>query len=114
MIIEEHYKKSMDMEWAKDGRDGKLYIVQARPETVQSRRNLKVLEENIVKPYGVILATGPTGSGKTVMALAIAAELGRKTLITVNKERLMEQWIEEIKDKLDNLKIKYVKIVVLE
>ena len=45
MIIEEHYKKSMDMEWAKDGRDGKLYIVQARPETVQSRKDLKVLEE---------------------------------------------------------------------
>ena len=38
----------MDMEWAKDGRDGKLYIVQARPETVQSRKNLKVLEEYVI------------------------------------------------------------------
>ncbi len=49
LIVEEHYKKSMDMEWAKDGKDGKLYIVQARPETVQSRKNLKVLEEYQLK-----------------------------------------------------------------
>ena len=49
MVVEEHYKKSMDMEWAKDGKDGKLYIVQARPETVQSRKNLKVLEEYILE-----------------------------------------------------------------
>jgi len=45
MIVEEHYKRPMDMEWAKDGRDGKLYIVQARPETVQSKNNVNVLEE---------------------------------------------------------------------
>ncbi|MFA7663149.1 MAG: phosphoenolpyruvate synthase, partial [Patescibacteria group bacterium] len=44
-IIEDHYKKSMDMEWAKDGRDGKLYILQARPETVQSQKNLDHLEK---------------------------------------------------------------------
>lgn len=37
LIIEEYYKRPMDIEWAKDGLDGKLYIVQARPETVQSR-----------------------------------------------------------------------------
>ena len=37
LIIEEHYKRPMDIEWAKDGQDGKLYIVQARPETVQSK-----------------------------------------------------------------------------
>src|SRR3989338_3885785 len=45
MQIEQHYKKPMDMEWAKDGKENKLYIVQARPETVQSKKNLKVLEE---------------------------------------------------------------------
>ncbi len=45
IIVEEHYKKSMDMEWAKDGKTGKLFIVQARPETVQSKKNLSVLEE---------------------------------------------------------------------
>ncbi len=48
VIVEEHYKKSMDMEWAKDGRDGKLYIVQARPETVQSKKNLNFLEEYVI------------------------------------------------------------------
>ncbi len=49
MLVEEHYQKPMDMEWAKDGISGKLYIVQARPETVQSRRNLSVLEEYKLK-----------------------------------------------------------------
>ncbi|MBI3631308.1 MAG: phosphoenolpyruvate synthase [Candidatus Staskawiczbacteria bacterium] len=48
VIVEDHYKKSMDMEWAKDGKDGKLYIVQARPETVQSRKNLSVLEDYVL------------------------------------------------------------------
>ena len=45
MLVEDHYQKSMDMEWAKDGKENKLYIVQARPETVQSKKNLSVLED---------------------------------------------------------------------
>lgn len=45
MIVEEHYQKPMDMEWAFDGKEQKLYILQARPETVQSKRNANVLEE---------------------------------------------------------------------
>lgn len=49
VIIEKHYKRPMDMEWAKDGKDGKLYILQARPETIQSRRALDVLEEYILE-----------------------------------------------------------------
>ena len=56
MIIEEHYSKEageyrpMDMEWAKDGYDGKLYIVQARPETVQSQNiNSSLTERYILK-----------------------------------------------------------------
>jgi len=49
LIVEEHYKRSMDMEWAKDGKTGKLFIVQARPETVQSKKNLAVLEEYILQ-----------------------------------------------------------------
>ncbi len=71
LLVEEHYAKSMDMEWAKDGRDGKLYIVQARPETVQSKKNLKILEEYKIdtKKVGKILSQGLSvgskiGSGK--------------------------------------------------
>lgn len=48
MIVEEHYQKPMDMEWAKDGKENKLYIVQARPETVQSKKNINVLEEYVI------------------------------------------------------------------
>jgi len=68
-IIEDHYSeeaghfKPMDMEWAKDGKDGKLYIVQARPETVQSRKDLTVLEDYILLQKGKILTKGaPVGS----------------------------------------------------
>lgn len=43
-IIERHYQRPMDIEWAKDGTDGKLYIVQARPETVRSREDIQVIE----------------------------------------------------------------------
>ena len=45
LIIEEHYKRPMDIEWAKDGEDGKLYIVQARPETVKSQENKSMIIE---------------------------------------------------------------------
>src|SRR3989344_4060079 len=48
MLVEEHYQKPMDMEWAKDGKDGQLYIVQARPETVQSKRNHLILEDYVI------------------------------------------------------------------
>jgi len=49
MIVEEHYKKPMDMEWAYDGKEKKMYIVQARPETVQSKRNVNVLEDYVLQ-----------------------------------------------------------------
>jgi pyruvate,water dikinase len=45
VIIEEHYKRAMDIEWAKDGLDGKLYIVQARPETVQGKLSHSLTSE---------------------------------------------------------------------
>jgi pyruvate,water dikinase len=75
--VEEHYKKSMDMEWAKDGKDGKLYIVQARPETVQSKKNLKVLEEYVLKAKpGKVLVNGMSvgnkiGSGKVNKIMSV-------------------------------------------
>ena len=76
-IIEEHYGKSMDMEWAKDGRDGKLFIVQARPETVASRKNLKVLENYVLKSKNAkVLVNGMSvgskiGSGKANKILSV-------------------------------------------
>lgn len=57
-LIEEHYKRPMDMEWAKDGITGKLYIVQARPETAQSNRDSNFLEEYLLKEKGKILCSG--------------------------------------------------------
>ena len=69
MIIEDHYSKPMDMEWAKDGKLNKLFIVQARPETVQSRKDLTKLEEYKMPKKGKLLIEGKSvgsriGSGK--------------------------------------------------
>ncbi len=58
VIIEKHYGRPMDIEWAKDGDDGKLYIVQARPETVKSRASKNVMERYLLKETGKILAEG--------------------------------------------------------
>ena len=58
LIIEQHYGRPMDIEWAKDGLDGKLYILQARPETVKSRANKQILERYTLKKKGPILSEG--------------------------------------------------------
>jgi len=58
MIIEKHYGRPMDIEWAKDGDDGQLYIVQARPETVKSRSAGNVMERYLLKEKGTVLAEG--------------------------------------------------------
>ena len=57
MTIERHYGRPMDIEWARDGNDGQLYIVQARPETVQSRIG-QVIERFELKGEGEVLAEG--------------------------------------------------------
>ena len=64
IAIEDHYSakaghwRPMDIEWAKDGLDGELYIVQARPETVASQRKGAVLESYTLKQKGTIIASG--------------------------------------------------------
>ena len=57
-IIENHYDRPMDIEWGKDGVDGQLYILQARPETVQSRASANVLRRYKLKDKGRILTEG--------------------------------------------------------
>lgn len=58
LIIEEHYGRPMDIEWAKDGIDGKLYIVQARPETVQSNQKGQAIERFALKAKSDVVCTG--------------------------------------------------------
>ena len=59
VLIEKHYGRPMDIEWGKDGNDGKIYILQARPETVQSRVSGQVLEQyqlkQAVEPVSILV-----------------------------------------------------------
>ena len=57
-IIEEHYQKPMDIEWAKDGQTGEFFIVQARPETVHSQKNLAILQTYVLEEDGDLLVEG--------------------------------------------------------
>lgn len=80
-IIEKHYQRPMDIEWAKDGIDGKLYIVQARPETVRSQENTQSMERFRLKKEGELITTGRAighkiGSG-TVKVLSSITEMDR-------------------------------------
>ena len=80
LIIEKHYARPMDIEWGKDGIDGKLYILQARPETVQSR-GVDALKRYRMKQQGKILVSGRAigqriGSGRVCM-VANVSEIGK-------------------------------------
>jgi len=58
VTIEKHYGRPMDIEWARDGDDGRLYIVQARPETVRSQTKQTVIERYLMKETGKVLIEG--------------------------------------------------------
>ena len=58
VIIEDHYGRAMDIEWGKDGTDGQLYILQARPETVKSQSRGKAEQRYKLKGTGTVLAAG--------------------------------------------------------
>jgi len=77
VIIEQHYGRPMDIEWAKDGIDQKLYIVQARPETVKSRENVNVIEQFQLLSSSAIVCEGRSighkigaGTAKVLTSLA--------------------------------------------
>lgn len=76
--IEMHYRCPMDMEWAKDGITGELFIVQARPETVHSRRDSAIFKTYDIAKKGRVLATG--------VSVGNAAVYGRICLIEAAKD----------------------------
>lgn len=69
-VIEKHYKMPMDIEWAKDGTDGKIYIVQARPETIHSTKKELVITEYKLEQKGNVLAKGKAVGNKIVSGKA--------------------------------------------
>lgn len=81
LIIEEHYGRPMDIEWGKDGTDEEIYILQARPETVQSRNQGRTIQRYKLKAAGRALVEGRAigqriGSG-TVRNIADARQMSR-------------------------------------
>ncbi|MBI5245660.1 MAG: phosphoenolpyruvate synthase [Elusimicrobia bacterium] len=83
-VIEDHYGAKagkpcpMDIEWAKDGLSGRLFIVQARPETVQSRRLADVMETYRLKERGKILASGHSVGGRIgIGRVRVIRDVGR-------------------------------------
>ena len=81
VIIEKHYGRPMDIEWGKDGEDGKLYILQARPETVKSQHSGLTMEKYRLKQNGEVIVRGRAigqkiGAG-TVRVVSDASEMNR-------------------------------------
>lgn len=93
-LIEEHYKKPMDVEWAKDGKTGELFIVQARPETVQSQNDKRVLKEYVLEEKGKILTEGVAVGGMIGVGKANVI----KHVADINKFKKGEVLVTEITD----------------
>ncbi len=70
LAIEEHYKCPMDIEWAKDGNSGRLFILQARPETVHSRKDPQLMNEYLLKEKGKVLVQGSAVGSKISSGIA--------------------------------------------
>lgn len=81
VIIEKHYGRAMDIEWAKDGNDGKLYIVQARPETVRSNEDTNVMERFQLNGSSNVVVEGR----------AIGHKIGSGTVRVLNSISEMDQ-----------------------
>jgi len=83
LLIEEHYGRPMDIEWGKDGQDGQIYILQARPETVKSRQKAQGQSEQRyqLKGSGAVLAQGR----------AIGQKIGTGTVRVIHDTAHMDQ-----------------------
>ena len=82
VIIEKHYARPMDIEWGKDGRDGKIYILQARPETVKSQENHSDVQQKFkLKGSGNVLTHGR----------AIGQKIGAGPVRVINDPSEMER-----------------------
>jgi pyruvate,water dikinase len=88
IAIESHYRKPMDMEWAKDGETGELFIVQARPETVQSQKISTSLETYQLKEQGKTLLTG-LSIGDAIAAGKVCRILSAKDIDRVEDNSIL-------------------------
>ncbi|MCC6411660.1 MAG: phosphoenolpyruvate synthase [Saprospiraceae bacterium] len=70
VAIEDHYQCPMDIEWAKDGNTGGMFIVQARPETVHSQKDPYILQEFLLKGEGTVLTEGSAVGSKIAAGIA--------------------------------------------
>jgi pyruvate,water dikinase len=103
MAIEQHYGRPMDIEWALDEDDGQLYIVQARGETVESRRDMNIIEEFTLSEKGQALTTGTsvgskigTGQAKRIMSLKDIAQFKPGDVLVT--EMTDPDWVTIMKD----------------
>jgi pyruvate, water dikinase len=81
-IIEEHYKKPMDIEWAKDGQTNELFIVQARPETVHSQKDLATMKTYVLDEKGKLLTEGE----------AVGSKIGQGLVNVIEKAKDIHQF----------------------
>ncbi len=86
-IVEEHYGRAMDMEWAKDGVTGKLFIVQARPETAQSIRDANVLEE-----YRIVKSQKSIKSKVLARGASVGYKIGRGKVNVIKDASNIEEF----------------------
>ena len=90
--IEKHYGRPMDIEWCRDGDDGKLYIVQARPETVASQKQIGVVEEfKMLETSSDVLAEG-RAVGKRIGAGTVSRGQARVHLFAIRVSDRSTVW----------------------
>ncbi len=81
-VIEDHYQKPMDIEWAKDGQTGDLFIVQARPETVHSQRDVATLKTYVLEEKGNVVVEGE----------AVGSKIGQGEVNVIEKAENISQF----------------------